>query len=170
MPTPSPRVLVCDDDRSVRAALTVNLSKAGYHVVLAERVDEALERLRDEPFDVLLSDVKMPGRSGLDLLHEARTHWPETQVVLMTGFGNVADAVAAMKAGAHDYLIKPIARDELLLLLERALRDRALHREVTQLRRDVDSRYGFESLVGTTDAMQEVYEQVAAVADSSTLC
>ena len=163
------RILVCDDDRAVRSALTVNLSKAGYVVVVCNSAEEGLDRLQAEPFDVVLTDVKMTGMTGLQLLLEVRTHWPDTRVVVMTGFGSVADAVGAMKAGASDYLIKPIARDELLLLLERALESRALTREVQRLRREVDSRYGFENLVGVTPVMQELYEQVHAVADSSTL-
>ncbi len=168
-PPPATKVLVTDDDRAVRSALNVNLSKAGYAVTLSDNAEEALERLHNEPFDVLLTDVKMPGRSGMDLLAEVRLHWPDTRVVVMTGHGSVADAVEAMKAGAADYLIKPIARDELLLLLERALENRALAREVQQLRREVDAKYGFANLVGATAVMQEVYEQVQAVADSNTL-
>jgi DNA-binding NtrC family response regulator len=163
------RILVCDDDRAVRSALTVNLGKAGYVVVVCDSAEEGLERLRAEPFDVVLTDVKMTGMTGLQLLTEIRTHWPDTRVVVMTGFGSVSDAVGAMKAGASDYLIKPIGRDELLLLLKRALENRALAREVQRLRLEVDSRYGFESIVGVTPVMQELYEQVNAVADSSTL-
>jgi DNA-binding NtrC family response regulator len=162
-------VLVCDDDRAVRGALTVNLTKAGYAVTVCDSAEEGLERLRAEAFDVVLTDVKMGGMTGLELLTEVRTHWPDTRVVVMTGFGSVSDAVGAMKAGAGDYLIKPIARDELLLLLERALESRALAREVQRLRREVDARYGFENLVGVTPVMQELYEQVHAVADSDTL-
>jgi DNA-binding NtrC family response regulator len=169
-PTPHPaRILVCDDDRAVRSALNVNLTKAGYLVTLCDSGEEGVERLRAEPFDVLLTDVKMTGMTGLELLSEVRIHWPDTRVVIMTGFGSVSDAVGAMKAGAADYLIKPIARDELLLLLERALESRALAREVQRLRREVDARYGFENLIGVTPPMQEVYELVNAVADSSTL-
>lgn len=167
--SPATKVLVCDDDRAVRGALNVNLGKAGYAVTLCDSAEEALERLRTEPFDVLLTDVKMPGMSGMTLLGEVRVHWPDTRVVVMTGFGSVSDAVSAMKEGAADYLIKPIGRDELLLLLERALENRALVREVQQLRREVDAKYGFSNLVGLTPVMHEVYEQVDAVADSNTL-
>ena len=166
---PAPRILVCDDDRAVRSALNVNLTKAGYRVTLCDSAEEALERMAGDPADLILSDVKMPGRSGLDLLAEARRHWPDTRVVIMTGFGSVADAVNAMKAGASDYLIKPIERDELLLLLERALESRALVREVRQLRREVDDKYGFSNLIGATSVMHEVYEQVQAVAESGAL-
>lgn len=163
------RVLVCDDDRAVRAALNVNLSKAGYAVTLCDSAEEALERLANEPFEVLLSDVKMPGKSGIELLTEVATHWPEMKVVLMTGAARVEDAVIAMKLGAVDYVNKPIERDALLLILRLALESRRLEKEVTQLRREVADRYGFEGLIGATSVMHEVYEQVSAVADSSTL-
>jgi len=167
-PTPA-RVLVCDDDRSVRAALSVNLAKGGYDVVVVERALDALERLRAEPFDLVITDVKMPGMSGLELLGEVKTYWPEVRVIVMTGYGNAPDAVRAMQAGAATYLQKPIERDELLLVIERTLANRALAREVQRLRREVDQRYGLEGIVGASPAMQDVYEQVGAVADSSTL-
>ncbi len=169
MSAPRARVLVCDDDRAVRAALSVNLSKAGYDVTLVENAEAALVVLRDSPHDVLLTDVKMPGMGGIALLGLVRTHWPDTRVVVMTGHGSVPDAVSAMKAGAADYIIKPIERDELLLLLDLALQTRALQREVLQLRREVDAKYGYENLVGVTPAMREVYEQVEAVADTGAL-
>ncbi len=169
MTTPAPRVLVADDDRAVRNALSVNLTKAGYHVTLVATAEEALDALHAAPCDVLLTDVKMPGMGGLELLRQVRTHWPDVRVVVMTGFGSVQDAVSAMKAGAADYIIKPIERDELLLLLDRALQTRALQRELVQLRREVEERYGFSELIGVSGAMRVVYEEVSAVADSNAL-
>jgi DNA-binding NtrC family response regulator len=163
------RILVADDDRAVRTALKVNLSKAAYDVRLVATAEEAIDVLGAETFDVLLTDVKMPGMGGMELLREVRQRWPDVRVVVMTGYGSVPDAVAAMKAGAADYLIKPIERDELLLLLERALQTKAMQRELTQLRRDVGDKYGFENMIGISPAMREVYEQIAAVAESNAL-
>jgi len=162
-------VLVVDDDRAVRTALRVNLQKAGWEVLLAIDGDEAIQALREQPVDVVLTDVMMPGMNGMQLLLQVREHWPETRIVVMTGQGLVEDAVRAMKAGADDYIIKPIPKDELLVILVRALREKALRAEVVQLRAELDARYGFESLVGVTPAMQEVYELVAAVAESDAL-
>jgi two-component system response regulator AtoC len=167
--SPAARVLVADDDRAVRTALQVNLTKAGYHVTLVSSAEQALEALRSSPFDVLLTDVKMPGMGGMELLGEARTHWPDVRVVVMTGFGSVRDAVNAMKAGAADYIIKPIERDELLLLLDRALQTRAMQRELQQLRKEVEQRYGFSEMIGISPRMRDVYEEVTAVADSSAI-
>jgi DNA-binding NtrC family response regulator len=160
------RALVVDDDRAVRNVLQVNLSKAGMVVELAETATAALAALHERAFDVVITDVRMPGASGLDLLAAVRKSWPDTQVVVMTGFGSVRDAVSAIKAGATDYLIKPIAREELLVIVERALEQRTLRAELVQLRREVHARYGFERLIGTTPAMQSLYEELAAVADS----
>ncbi len=161
------RILVVDDDRAVRTALDVNLRRAGYHVTLATSGEEALDLLHAQPYDAILTDVRMGGMSGVDLLGQVRVHWPDTRVLLMTGVASVEDAVAAMKGGAADYLIKPISREALLVLLARALDTRAMQRELAQLRRDVDERYGFEDLVGISPVMRAVYERVGAVADST---
>lgn len=161
------RILVADDDRAVRAALQVNLTKAGATVEVVASVDEALAALRARPIDLVLTDVKMPGATGLELLGHVRQAWPDVPVVVMTGYGSVEDAVSAMKAGAADYIIKPIARDELFVILERALAQRAMQRELVQLRQEVDRQFGFEHLIGVSPLMRALYDEVAAVADTS---
>lgn len=160
------RVLVVDDDKGVRTALDVNLGKAGHTVVLATHVDEALVALHEGPFDLVVTDVRMPGSTGLDLLGAVRSKWPDVPVVVMTGHGSVPDAVSAMKAGATDYLIKPVERAELLVVVDKALEQRALRATLVQLRQEVDRRFGFEHLIGASPAMVRLYEDVAAVADS----
>jgi DNA-binding NtrC family response regulator len=162
-------VLIVDDEPAVRTALRVNLRKAGYRVLLAETAETGFETLQTEHVDLVLSDVKMPGAGGLELLQTIRTHWPQLPVIMMTGHGSVEDAVSAMKAGASDYIIKPISRDELMVILERTLRSKALEAEVEHLRAELAGRYGFENLIGATPAMQEVYDLVAAVAESDAL-
>jgi DNA-binding NtrC family response regulator len=161
--------LIVDDEPAVRTALRVNLRKAGYRVLLAETAETGFETLQTEHVDLVLSDVKMPGAGGLELLQTIRTHWPQLPVIMMTGHGSVEDAVSAMKAGASDYIIKPISRDELMVILERTLRSKALEAEVEHLRAELAGRYGFENLIGATPAMQEVYDLVAAVAESDAL-
>ncbi len=162
-------MLVVDDDRAVRTALRVNLSRAGYAVTLAEDGREALERLAEARFEVLLTDVKMPGMGGQALLEAARKLDPDLPVVMMTGHGAVEDAVQAMRAGAADYVIKPVSRDELLLVLERARRARALEDEVLQLRAALADRGAFADIIGATPAIQEVYRLIRAVAGSDAL-
>lgn len=161
-----PRVLVVDDERAVRTALRVNLTKAGYEVTLASDPREARDLLLQQEFDVTLTDVKMPGGTGMELLETVRAAYPDMQVVVMTGFGSVEDAVKAMKAGAVDYLSKPIEKDELLLVLQKAMDNRALRTEVRQLRKAVGERYGFENLIGRTPVMQRLYDDIATVADT----
>ena len=161
------RILVVDDDRAVRSVLHVNLTKAGMHVTLCASPVEALETLREAPFDLVLSDVRMPDGTGIELLQEVRQRWPETPMVIMTGYGSVQDAVGAMKMGASDYIIKPISKDELMVIIERALEQRSLRAELVQLRQEVNERYGFDNLIGTTPRMVELYQEVAAVADTS---
>jgi two-component system NtrC family response regulator len=166
---PRARILVVDDDRAVRSALKVNLAKAGYEVRLVSSAEEATEALAEREVDLVVTDVKMPGRGGMALLEDLREHRPETRVVLMTGHGSVEDAVSAMKQGASDYIIKPISKTELLLVIQRALRERALLAEVKQLRAEVEERYGFENIIGAHPSIQRVFELVSAVAASSAL-
>jgi DNA-binding NtrC family response regulator len=161
------KILVVDDEKAVRTALNVNLSKRGLAVSLAESFEAAKLALNAQRFDLVLTDVKMPDGTGLQLLGEIRSAWPDTQVVIMTGYGSISDAVSAMKAGAADYIIKPVEKDELFIILERALERRALRTEVKKLRAEVANRYGFDNLVGTTDVMVQLYEEVAAVADTA---
>jgi DNA-binding NtrC family response regulator len=162
-----PRILVVDDDKGVRAALRVNLSRHDLDVTVVEGPDAALEALHGRPHDLVLTDVKMPGSTGLELLARVRARWPDVPVVVMTGYGSVSDAVQAMKGGAADYLIKPVEKDELLVVVHKALETRALRAEVEQLRQEVQAQYGFENLIGTTPVMLQLYEDVAAVADTS---
>lgn len=164
---PSSRILVVDDDKAVRVAVQVNLRKAGYDVQLARNPDDALKVLQETPHDLVLTDVQMPGGTGLELLARVRERHPDVQVVVMTGYGSVRDAVAALKGGAADYLIKPVERDELLVVVEKALEHAALRAELRQLRQEVRDRYGFDNLIGTTQAMIRLYEDVQAVADST---
>ena len=163
---PRGRVLVVDDDRAVRTALSVNLTKHGLDVTLANAPDAAVSLLRDRSFDLVLTDVKMPGGTGIELLERVKAGWPDTEVVVMTGYGSVEDAVNAMKMGAIDYVIKPIEKQELLLIVDKALDNRALKAELRQLRQEVLDRYGFDKLIGTTPIMQRLYEEIAAVADT----
>jgi DNA-binding NtrC family response regulator len=164
---PRARVLAVDDERAVRTVLALHLTKAGYDVVLAEDAGAARARLAEQPFDLMMTDVRMPGESGLALLEDVRRAWPEMSVVVMTGDGSIEDAVRAIKLGASDYLIKPVEREPLLLVLDRALQTRRLQAEVAALRRAVDARVGFEGLVGQSTAMAALRDQIDAVAGSN---
>lgn len=162
-----PRILVVDDDAAVRSVLRVNLGRHQMAVTLASTADEALEILRSQPIDLVLTDHRMPGATGLELVDRVHHAWPEMPLIMMTGYGSIEDAVAAMKAGANDYLIKPVEKDELILVIQRALDQRALKAEVRELRAAVQARYGFENLIGTSASMQALYQDLVATADTS---
>jgi DNA-binding NtrC family response regulator len=163
------RVLVVDDDRAVRSAMRVNLEKAGIETALVRCAEDALERLAAEPFDLVFTDVRMPGLGGIALLEQIRQRWPDTSVVVMTGYGNVEDAVTAMKEGAAEYLIKPVSKNVILLIIDRILEARALRNEVVALRKEVRAQRGIEAIVGNSASMLRVFEQVQSVADTQAL-
>jgi DNA-binding NtrC family response regulator len=163
---PTPRILIVDDDRAVRTVLKVNLSKQGYDVTACSGAKEAMASLKRRAVDLVITDVSMAGMSGLELLAHLKTVEPDVRVVVMTGFGSIDDAVQAMKVGADDYIIKPVTKEALLVIVERALSKRAMLAELHQLRKSVDEKYGFDSIIGATPAMIDLFEQIEAVADT----
>ncbi len=159
-----PRLLVVDDEATQREMLSGILERAGYRVETAASGREALETMDRDAFDLLLTDQKMPGMDGLALLGRSQALRPELPVVLMTAFGSVSEAVSAMKQGAADYLTKPFEREELLLVLEKALRQRRLEEEVVALRGALKERYRLGSIIGTSPAMREVFSLIERIA------
>ncbi len=158
------KILVVDDDLAMREMLTSMFSEEGYEADCAASADEAIERSRDEEFDAVLSDIKMPGRSGIDLVAALRELRPETPVVLMTAFGTIDSAVEAMRAGALDYVTKPFEPEVVLCAMERALERRALEQENRQLRRALDQTSQLGDLIGSSPAMREIFALVRRVA------
>jgi DNA-binding NtrC family response regulator len=136
----------------------------GYGAREASSANAALEMIRDTEFDVVLSDIKMPGKSGIEMVGELRQMRPETPVVLMTAFGSIDSAVEAMRAGAFDYITKPFEPDAVLLTVEAAVERRALEEENRRLRRAVDRTASFGDLIGESPAMQEIFALIKRVA------
>src|SRR5213082_1646779 len=124
-PEPRPRILIVDDQRNMRTTTALVLRQEGYEVGEAESAEVALSRLLTEPFDVVLTDLKMAPLDGIAVLRGALEISPSTQVIVMTGYGTVESAVGAMQQGAHDYLSKPFKEDELLVRVQRALEKRS---------------------------------------------
>jgi DNA-binding NtrC family response regulator len=158
------RLLVVDDEPTQREMLTSILQRAGYEVETASNGAEAIARLQEGHYDLLLTDQKMPGMDGLELLDRARTHIPGLPVVLMTAYGSVSSAVEAMKRGASDYLTKPFERDELVLVLEKVLRQRRLEDEVAALHGVLRERYRLGNLIGSSPSMQDIFNLVERIA------
>ena len=162
------RILVVDDERSMQEFLEICFRGQGYDVATAGDVDTALALIDADDYDVVLSDLQMPGRSGLDLLHAVRETSPETAVILITAFATTETAIAAMKEGAYDYVTKPFKVDELRLVVEKALEKKLLSRENRRLRSELQSQLRQRDLIGTSAAMHRVYELVSQVAETRT--
>jgi DNA-binding NtrC family response regulator len=161
------RILVVDDDPSLRRVLQAQLEQEGYEVAVAASVQQTLSVLELRSVDLVITDLKMPGISGLELLKHARSQYPQTIVIVLTAFGTVDTAVEAMKAGAYDYLTKPVHPDELLMIVRRALEHLRLVEQVRTLRISLNQKYGFENILGRSDVLLEVLETAARTAHSN---
>jgi DNA-binding NtrC family response regulator len=158
-------VLLVDDDSSLCETLRLGLTKRGYAVTAAGSAEAGFERLLAEDFDVVITDVRMPGADGISLCEKIAANRPDVPVVVMTAFGSLEAAVAAIRAGAYDFISKPVQLDVLGIAIDRAAQTRALRDEVKRLRTGSE-RTGFGDLVGQSTAMQKVYDLVARVASS----
>jgi len=160
------KLLLVDDEESLRRVTQVRMEQAGYRVDTAGSGEEALAKLAHEPYALMLTDLIMPGISGMDLLKRVRVEYPEMMVIVITAFGTVETAVEAMKTGAYDYLTKPIDLDELLLSTRRALEHSAMREEIRSLRSSLDRKYGFESIIGRSPNLLHVLDTAARAAQS----
>ena len=162
------RILVADDHDALRRGLVRGLADAGHEVEEASNGNAAIERLHDGYFDVVLSDLKMGGSDGLDVLRTTRALHPTTAVILMTAFGSVNTAVEAMKAGAFDYVQKPFELEEMEVKIDKALEVKRLKNELDYLRGTQQDIYEFDRIVGSSVALQKVLDIVKKVAKSNT--
>ena len=162
------RILVADDHDSLRRGIARALREAGHNVDEAANGNASLELLHKAQFDVVLSDLKMGGSDGLDVLRTARALHPMAAVILMTGFGSVHSAVEAMKIGAFDYVQKPFEIEEMELRIEKALDNRRLKHEIDYLRHTQPDIYDFNRIVGASGALQRVLNIVKKVSQSNT--
>jgi DNA-binding NtrC family response regulator len=159
-------ILVVDDDAAMREMLLSLLEEGGFAPTTAASADLALEAAQSSDFDAVLSDIRMPGRDGFELLGQLRELRPETPVILMTAFGSIDSAVDAMRAGAFDYITKPFKREAVLATLERALERRELEAENRRLRRAVDQTASFGDLIGASPAMREIFALIKKISGS----
>jgi two-component system response regulator PilR (NtrC family) len=160
-------ILAVDDEEYMRALFEQVLGREGYAVTSAASGAEALQRLETEWFDLVISDLRMAGLDGAGLLHKAKESNPALPFILLTGFGTVESAVAAMKTGAWDYLTKPIDTEELLIVVKKALEMHRLSREVERLRSQVVGNQTFLHMIGQSKAMGKVFSQIELVAKST---
>jgi two-component system response regulator AtoC len=162
------RILIADDHDALRRGLVRGLTEAGHEVEEASNGNAAIERLTDSYFDVVLSDLKMGGSDGMDVLRTTRALHPETAVILMTAFGSVNTAVEAMKIGAFDYVQKPFEIEEMEVKIEKALEVKRLKHQLEYFRGAQQDIYDFDRIVGSSPSLQRVLDIVKKVAKSNT--
>jgi DNA-binding NtrC family response regulator len=161
-----PDILLVEDKDSLRRVLRLTLENAGYSVTEASDARSALNEISRAPHKIVLTDLRMPHGSGLDVLHAARSADGEVPVIVMTAFGSIDEAVQAMKDGAHDFLQKPVDSNHLLLLVERALEQSRLRTENILLREEWSRRYGFPRIIGESEAIKRVVAETQRVAQT----
>ena len=158
-------IFLVDDDDGSREAMAKTLERVGYNVRAFPDAQEALDRMRSgDPVDVVVSDVRMPGMDGYELLRQVRAEWPGLPFLLVTAFADVEDAVAALQGGADDYLTKPVKVQELRQRVQLQLERRALSTENQKLKERLDKSFGFEGIVGHSRGMEEVLDRLRVVA------
>ncbi len=159
-------LLLVDDDRHLLESMADWLSDQGLKVDTSTGYADALEKLRSKSYEMLLVDVRLQDGDGFDLLEQVRRNYPESHVVLMTGYGDADAAVEALRAGAADYLTKPLIDDELLMVIERAFTQRQVLEENVQLRKELDKQYAMGNVVGQDPRMLKVFDMVESIADT----
>src|SRR5690349_24458276 len=159
-------ILVVDDESEIREGLELLLNMEGYAASSAESGEAGLAMLEETPFDLLLLDVSLPDRNGLDLLREIRRRDPHLAVVLITAYGSIDMARQAFKSGAQDYITKPWSNDELLAQVALAVEGRRLREENVQLKRALKQRYNFPNIIGKGERIVSLLDLVAQVAPS----
>ncbi|MFQ5648596.1 MAG: sigma-54-dependent transcriptional regulator [bacterium] len=158
------RILIVEDDRNTLSGLVEILSQEGYDVVGVDGAKKALKHLEKDSFDILLTDLKMPYLSGMELYQRSLPIAPELKTIVMTAYSSVKDAVEAMKRGVYEYLTKPLDLDELFVIIEKAIGEQNLQRENLRLKRQVKSTYSFENIVGQSPAIEQVFRTIVKVA------
>lgn len=160
------RILVVDDDESLRRVTQVQLQQTGYEVTAASDGNEALAVLERFPADLVITDLKMPGMSGLELLRRIRSAYSEIVIIMATAFGTIENAVEAMRAGAYDYITKPVQIEELRITVSRALEHLELREEVRHLRSSLDKKFGFENILGRSNVLLSVLDMASRAAQT----
>jgi two-component system response regulator PilR (NtrC family) len=160
------RILVVDDEQIIRESLSFVLKKEGYQVDEAANGKEALAKQETRPFDVVITDIEMPEMRGMDLLEHITKRTPESFVIMITAFASIETAVAALRKGAYDYVLKPIDFDDIIHRIRKLLDHRALSLENSLLRQEVNRTYDFDQIIGQSQSMKQVFQVIKRVASS----
>ena len=168
MVTTTGSLLVVDDDRHIQNAMADYLRSLGYRTETASTCEDAIERMLEFPFEVVVCDVNLPDKDGFELLEWARENAKDTAIILLTGFGTIESAVEAIRIGAFDYLTKPVIDEELNLSIERAIGQRHLVQENRQLKAQLDQKHNLSNIIGKDFKMLRMFELIESVADTRT--
>ena len=163
-----PKILVVDDQRNMRTTLSMMLRGAGYDVDEAADGDEACDRALAETYDLVLTDLKMGGRDGMDVLRHVKEQSPLTEVIVMTAYGTIESAVEAMRIGAYDYIQKPFTEEELLVKAQRAAEKRQLAGEMSVMAAEFRERYRFDNIIGRSAPIRDVLGRIVRIAPTDT--
>lgn len=162
------RVLIVDDEQSMRDMLAIALRGEGFEVIAAENGEAAQAEIEAHPVDIVVSDIRMPGLDGLELLSQTREISPDTEVILITAHASTDSAIEALRLGAYDYITKPFDVEELKNTVAHALERQELQRDNVFLRSELTERHRFDNLVGRSPAMRRVFDLIQRVKDSTT--
>ena len=160
------QILIVDDQVNTCKSLQAILKKSGYHSDYTQSAEEALRRIQDAHYDIVISDIRMPGMDGMALLEELKKIQPSLVVIMITGYATIKSAVEAIQKGAYDYLPKPFTPDEVRVIIERAVERSRLEAENILLRRHLQAQRPFENILGSSPALQRVFEMIEKVADT----
>ncbi|MFV1951357.1 MAG: sigma-54-dependent transcriptional regulator [Nitrospinota bacterium] len=160
------KILVVDDEKGMRDFLSIMLKKEGYEVITADGGAEAIDLVKDNSFDLVITDIKMPRLDGLTVLSVTGERDPHIPVIMITAFASTETAVEAMKKGAYDYITKPFKIDEIKLIVKKALEKKKLEEENIYLKEELKEKYQFSNIIGKSEKMMKVYDLIRKVADS----
>lgn len=161
------RILIIEDEKSMREVLRILLEEEGYEITAASNGLEGMEYLRDDIFDLVVTDIKMPKADGFEVLKKVKELSPSTIVIMITAFGTTESTIEAMKLGAYDYIHKPFKIDEIRLIIQKAFERKNLGEEISLLREKIKSSCGLENIVGKSPKMQELFTLIRRVAQSN---
>ena len=161
-------ILIADDEEQIREPLSFVLNKEGYNCKTVNDGSNAIKALQEDNYDILITDIKMPGMNGVEVLEKSREISPETIVILITAYGSVETAIQALRKGAADYLLKPLDFDEVLVRLKNLIRNKELFRFNKILRKQINTNYNFENIIGKSSVMKKIFEMVKQVSEVST--
>ncbi len=160
-------ILIIDDEQTQREVLTGYLKKKGYHILSADSGEEGIKLVKQNAVDIVLSDFKMPDKTGLEVLEEVKKINPEISFVIITAYSTVETAVKAMRMGAYDYISKPVDLDELDLLIEKIIENRSLKSEIRNLKSLLQEKHKITSIISQSPRMQEVLSIASRAAESN---